>query len=371
MGGSTATSRPRDLTPREYTNLRGPLASSLSGFLSAGGLPGYTGDLSAALTPAEGEVLALLNQRTTQPSAAYDTAMNTLVGQSGGRVNPFATAAGVTPQESAILSQIISGTAPTALQTANRDQLGRTISGAYLDPTSNPFLAATIDAAVRPIMEQFGQDTLANRSAFTRAGQTIAPPGRGSSPFEMAQALLTRGVANAVGDTSANIAYSNYAAERDRQVNAGNAAELLAGMDQNQLVTALSAAGLPREVLDTALQRRAGAFETDQTRQQSAATAIPQLEATQIEGILQNLQAQALPRMIEELGIERGMAEFQRQQQTLLQLLGLTAGVSSPTVANETRQSGVNPFLSLLGSGVGGGIGNAAGTFFGNALFGG
>src|SRR5574342_73338 len=56
----TQISVPKDLTPPEFKDLRGPLASTLLKNLATGG-PQYTGPLNAPITPVETQNLADLN----------------------------------------------------------------------------------------------------------------------------------------------------------------------------------------------------------------------------------------------------------------------------------------------------------------------
>lgn len=353
------------MTPRAFQNLRQPLANSLSGFVQSGGLPAYNGPLAAPITGGETDALAQLNQMTQGSSPEFAAALQTLLQQSQGAVNPFAGAAGLTNPEAFGLSQVAQrGFGTSAVGSDSNALLQSILQGQGLSPTSNPFLAATIEAAQRPIIEQFGDASRGLRGTFNSAGQFTAPGA--SSPFELASARLNTGVANALGDVGTNISFQNFNAERDRQLAAVGLAQTGDAQGFQQALQATQALGLPREIADAALTRQAAAFESGQDRAQSAATAIPQLERGQIENVLTNLQAQALPRLIEELGIERGMQAFQQQQASLLQILGITAGVSAPTVAQSSN--GRNPFLSALGTGVAGGLTGGIGGAVGALL---
>lgn len=367
MGGSSSSSKPRDLTPAEFRGLRGPLAGQLQTLLRQGGFPQPEGPLNAPITQGETDVLAMLQQALS--GSQLGSAQGALAEQAGGVANPFARVAPLSDAERLGLNQIQqTAFGQSGLQTAGRDQLGRTIAGDFLSPESNPFLQSTIDAALRPIRDQFGDATLANRSQFTDAGQFIGP--RSSSPFDVADARLQTGLANAMGDTASRIAFENFARERQNQLDATAQAEQIAGADLLRQVQGQQVLGLPRELADLELQRQSGAFEADQARRTEAATALPQIERQQVESIMENLQAQALPRLIEELGIQRGLAAFSDQQQSLLALLQLAGQVSSPTVANETRQSGGSPFLGALGSTVGTAIGGPVGGAVGGGIAG-
>lgn len=364
MGSSS--SKPKDMTPREFRSLRDPLADALSGYLNTGGLPAYSGPMNAPITGGETDALAQL-QQITQGSPEFAQALATLTRQAGGTNNPYATAAGLTGPEAYGLNQVAQqGFGTSAVGADSNALLQSILQGAGLSPDSNPFLAEAIKTAQRPIIEQFGDTTRGLQGTFNSSGQFIAPGA--SSPFELARARLNTGVANALGDVGTNIAYQNYDAERNRQLAAVGLGQAGDADAFSRALQATSALGLPREIADTALQRQSAAFESDQARQTEAANAIPQLERSQVENVMTNLQAQALPRLIEELGIERGMTAFREQQASLLAILGLTGDVSSPTVANKT--TGQSPFLSALGTAAGTAIGGPAGGFVAGSIFG-
>lgn len=367
MGGSS--SKPKDMTPREFRGLRDPLADTLRGFISSGGLPAYGGPLNAPITGGETDALTQLQQLTQGSSPEFTAALQTLLRQSQGQQNPGATAAGLTAPEAFGLTQIgQQGFGTSAVGTDSNALLQSIIQGRGLSPESNPFLASYIQAAQRPIIEQFGDASRGLRGTFNSAGQFTAPGA--SSPFELAAARLNTGVANALGDVGSNIAFQNYDAERNRQLAAVGLGQTQDANAFQRAIEATAALGLPRQIEDTAIQRQGAAFEADQSRQTAAAQAIPQLERQQIENVLTNLQAQALPRLIEELGIERGMAAFQQQQQSLLAILQLTGQVSSPTVAQ--RSSGGNPILGAFGDALGSQLGGSTGLggFLAGGLFG-
>lgn len=232
FGGSEATSKstPVDMTPLEYKALRGPTMSFLID--NAVNPKSYGGPLTANLGASEGDLLSQL--------------MSSGMGQPG-----------------------------------RLDFLNQTIGGNFLpgQPGANPFLDAAISAASRPILEDLTQTldrTLPGR--FTQAGQFVQP--QGSSAFDRAAAVATKGAANAIADIGTNMSFGAYEAERGRQ-------------------------------------------------QQAV-----QLSQQEVDTTIKNLQAQALPRMIQELGIDRGIALFQQQSQQLLQVLQLLAGVTSPTIGN-------------------------------------
>lgn len=241
FGGSStkqqSTSTPVDMTPGEFTALRGPFADTLKALLTSGG-PEYTGPMFSPITGTEQNILGDLNTQA--------------------------------------------GTG-----TARAGYLNNVINGGFLpgQPGSNPFLQAAIEAAQRPTLQGL-EETLSRTlpGRFTQAGQFVQPGG--SSAFDRAAAIATRGAADAIGDIATKISAGNYEAERGRQQEA------------------------------------------------------VQLSRQEVDASISNLQAQALPRMIQELGIERGLALFQQKTQAVLDLLKTIGGVTSPTVANKGTSTG-------------------------------
>jgi hypothetical protein len=106
--------------------------------------------------------------------------------------------------------------APATLQAAQESYmrglggLGATASGAFL--SGNPYQQQMIQAATRPIMQQFEEQTLPGiASGFSGAGRY------GSGAMERALGRATESTARAIGDVSTNIAFQDYGAERGRQ----------------------------------------------------------------------------------------------------------------------------------------------------------
>lgn len=239
FGGSnqTSSSAPVNMTPAPDAALQAPLANTLQTLMTTGG-PTYTGPLT---TPA-------------------------------------------TANENTLLQQLMT-TDPTAPGSPTSTLLNNTLNGTYLTPQSNPFLQAAITAAQRPTLEGLDQTLTRDLPGrFTQAGQSVQP--QGSSAFDTAAAIASRGTANALGDIATNMSYQNYNDERNRQ-------QAAIPMSQQQVATTI-----------------------------------------------QNLQAQALPRLIQENGIDRGLQLFQQQSQQLLSILGLTAQVAAPVVANSSTSTG-------------------------------
>jgi hypothetical protein len=248
FGGGKQSSSTRDRTPQELAALRQP-------FSQVG--------------------QALLGQGNMDPLQGIPTYQGQF-------------AAGMAPNESALLQQLM-GQGQGAQQLINQ-----TLSGQFLQQ-GNPFLEQAIQAAQRPTLqglEEMLSRTLPGR--FTQAGQFVQP--EGSSPFDRAAAIATRGAADAMGDIATNMGFASHEAERGRM----------------------------QEAI--------------------------QLDQQQLQSTIQNLQAQALPRMIEQLGLDRGLQEFDQRVNRLLQTLQIITGAPLVNLGTESRGSNQGPMMSPIGT---------------------
>jgi hypothetical protein len=88
--------------------------------------------------------------------------------------------------------------------------IGQIAGGGFLQ--GSPYQQAAIQAATRPLQQQFAESTLpALQSAFSRAGRY------GSGAQERAIAQAQEATSRAIGDVATNIAYQDYARERGLQ----------------------------------------------------------------------------------------------------------------------------------------------------------
>lgn len=186
--------------------------------------------------------------------------------------------------EQQLLSQILGSFGP---DTAKNQLLEQTLTGQFLpgQEGGNPFLNAAIQAAQRPTLQGLEETlTRALPGRFTQAGQFIQPTG--SSAFDRAAAISTRGAADALADIATNISNA--------------------------------------------------AFESERGRQQQAIG----LQQAEVDNAVQGLQAAALPRLIEQFGIDQGLEEFNRRIDTVLQALAISAGIPLQTVGQVSQSSG-------------------------------
>src|SRR5690606_23613554 len=326
FGEKGTPSRVVDTTPDAFANLRGPLSSALLGQLQQGPAQ-FQGPFVAPLTG--GEIQGLQGvQRAAGQVGQSPLAMQILAGSTG--FNPFARAVGLSEAEQQWLN---------AIQQAAFGQnplLSTAQQGIHQLPGSggvHPELDQLIQAATRPILEQFDDEALRQRGLFTAAGQQVQ--GLGSSPFAQASARLSSSIANALGDTTAQLTAALNQQQQQAQLQALGLGAQLPGMQLQNMLAAQQALGLPREIAQMGLGLQSQAFENQQGRQLQAGALLGQQQlanqVAQLEAQLQNLQAQGLPRLVQQLGINAGLQEFQRQQAQLMQLMQLMAGVSSPS----------------------------------------
>lgn len=206
--------------------------------------------------------------------------------------------AGMTGQEQSLLGTIGSQVGPgTASAGYTRDVL----AGKYLpgQPGANPFFDAAVQAAQRPTLQ--GLEETLTRSLpgrFTANGQFIQPntgDQGGSSAFDRAAAIATRGAADAVGNIATNMGNTQFQNERQNQ-------NVAAGLDQAQV---------------------------DQT--------------------IKGLQASALPRLIQQNGLDQGLALFQQQTSNLLDILKTIGAVQAPVLGTQTVSQGSSSSSSSKG----------------------
>ncbi len=105
-----------------------------------------------------------------------------------------------------------------------------TAQGGFLTPESNPFLGANIEAAIRPIAQQFENSILPNFQSNAIQSGAFS----GSSARDLAFNQLASGFGQQVLDTGTNIAFENFQRERQLQQNAGNL------LDQGSLLNQLT-----------------------------------------------------------------------------------------------------------------------------------
>ena len=274
FGGSEEQSKTKDITPVALRGVRTPFAETLLRLI------GFEPEFGT---------------RKGQDIVTGGTFGGDTLGGIPQFGQPFA--AGITQEELATLGLLPGAAAGGAPLAGARDLLTRTLGGDFLKE-GNPFLRSTIEAAQRPTLE--GLEELLSRvlpGRFTQGGQFTQPGG--SSAFDRAAAIATRGTAQALGDIATNISF--------------------------------------------------GAFESERGRQQEAAGLASDLSTADVQRTISTLQAQALPRFIEQFGIDRGLQEFQGRIDAILKVLSILGGTAQATPgvqSSGSTQTGILPGLT-------------------------
>lgn len=101
----------------------------------------------------------------------------------------------------------------------------KTASGYFLNPETNPYLNPQIQAITDQIYRNYADQSNRTRSS------SIASGAYGGSRSGITQAILAGETNRAVGQTTADLLYRNYAAERANQQNAGQLIQTGAGLN--------------------------------------------------------------------------------------------------------------------------------------------
>lgn len=109
-------------------------------------------------------------------------------------------------------------------------EVGRILSGDYLDPNNNPGFQGALSAAVRPVTDAFRNEVMPGiDSSFSSAGRY------GSGMQGQAYSNASHNLARGIGDISSNMAFKNYGMERGNMLNALGMAPALAAEDWKNL----------------------------------------------------------------------------------------------------------------------------------------
>lgn len=124
-------------------------------------------------------------------------------------------------------NQGISGIAaqtPAAQQLGGQgaNMLGNTLSGAYLNPATNPYLSATANEAGANLVNQYQTATAPGQAAFAESASGGGPGSTGGSANQQEVALNQYGLGQNLANLDTNIYGGNYQAERTNQLNALN-----------------------------------------------------------------------------------------------------------------------------------------------------
>ncbi len=131
---------------------------------------------------------------------------------------PNQQVAGFTPDQMAAFGQTDQASANLAGLMSGADaQANATIGGQYLNPSSNPYLQSTYNSAAQGVTNSYMYGTAPSTAAkFAAAG------GYGDSAYNDANAQNAFGFGNNLAALGANIYGTNYANERQNQLNTLN-----------------------------------------------------------------------------------------------------------------------------------------------------
>lgn len=196
----------------------------------------------------------------------------------------------MTGQQTNVMNDIYKqNTGANPMMSAADQQVQSTLSGQYMNPASNPFLAQSVAAQQYLNQRQFEDVSVPDLlSRYTGAGQQVQ--GEGSSAFAR----------------SANDASRDYQQSQSK----------IAADAYNQN------------------------YQNERQRQQEAATQANQLTNDQLQRMVTTAQQVALPQLVKDLGIQRGIQAFNDRMANLMEALRIAAGVSEPVIGNQSSGSG-------------------------------
>jgi hypothetical protein len=245
------------------------------------------------------------------------------------------------------------------MQNAATQQAQAIASGSMLN--SNPYQQQMMQAATRPLEQQFSQSVLPGISSlYSKSGRL------GSGSMERALNTATEGYGRALGDVTSNLAGTQYQAERQLQQQALGQLGAMSAQDiQTRLAGAQGLQQAQQTMLGNQMQAAGKIGElqnTDLQRQMQAAQAAPTIYAQQYLPSQQLAQIGAAREAITGQELQDQMARYNFQQQLpYQQLSGYLSSVygspmggygtqTSPTYNNTTT----NALTGALAGGLGG-----------------
>lgn len=146
---------------------------------------------------------------------------------------------------------------------AGQQEFYNTLQGGYLSPDSNPFLQQTINAATRPITQQYQEAVVPGiNSTFSLAGRY------GSDAQVSAQNRALDTYLTNLGETGSRLAYQNYGDERNRQAAATLAAPDYANRRYDDYRTLLDVGAQREGYAGNALQDAMARYDFGQNQPQ-------------------------------------------------------------------------------------------------------
>lgn len=225
-------------------------------------------------------------------------------------------------------------------------QQGQTASGAFLN--ANPYQQQMMQAATRPLQQAFSEQVLPNISSlYSKSGRL------GSGSMERALGTATEGYGRALGDITANIAGTQYQAERGLQERAQLAQAELA----KQAPSIYGQQFLPSQTLGQVGAQQEGIAGQALQEQMSRFQFGQQLPYQQLQGYLSSVY-----------GTPLGGYGSQTQQTPVYQ--NRAAGGLGGAIAGGMGGYALGQaFPNLISSGAGAGIGAGLGGLLGGGFF--
>jgi hypothetical protein len=130
--------------------------------------------------------------------------------------------AGLTPDQMSALGLIEGQTgAATGLSQAGLGNIEQTLSGKFLDPSTNPYLQKTYDQAAKALTSNYSSSIAPSLMAQAqRAGGGGPGALSGNTAFQQAQARNQYGLGENLGNLATDIYGGNYQQERGREMQA-------------------------------------------------------------------------------------------------------------------------------------------------------
>jgi hypothetical protein len=211
------------------------------------GTPSIYGQVAGGgfANPAQAQFQSLLSQAGMQPGADVyqQAAMGGMPVAGQAQLQNLYGAAGAQPGQ-----QVFGAAAGGQLQNIATGQLANIAGGSFLG--GNPYQAAMMQAATRPLVQQFGESVLPGISSlYSKSGRL------GSGSMERALGTATEQFGRALGDVTSNLAGTQFQQERALQQ---QALGQLAGVSQQDIATRLAGAGALEQAQRAAVGQQAG-----------------------------------------------------------------------------------------------------------------
>jgi hypothetical protein len=192
-----------------------------------------------------------------------------------------------------------------------------TARGDYLS-AGNPYFSAMMSSAATPVVSEFNK-------AIRDIGSRTAASGRyGSGAMGELESTASENLANALSNRAAELAYSNYGAERGRQEQAVARLGDITNQTFNQRLAAAQGLG--------------GLSETQAQRQMSAAQLAPSLAAADYSDIQQLMNVGATQEDYDRQALQSDIGRFEFEQNKPYSKLQsyLSAAYGAPAPMNQT-----------------------------------